>query len=166
MRWLNRQPKVLDKIAARLTQLSLGYRNSPLLTSRKGVGTLRPGDLAPDVVWDDTRLYQRLGDQVHTLLVFPGVSLRAGAAEKVRELGERLQERFAGLVQVLFVDPRGSHRPDGLADPGSRLHRRYGLLGGGLALIRPDQHLSFVNQRWSVSGVEKAVETALGRPRR
>jgi hypothetical protein len=161
MGWLNHQPKVLDKIANRLTQLSLGYRKSPLLASQKGVGNLRPGDRAPDVVWNGTRLHEKLGDQVHTVLVFPGLKPAGNCGERVRALAGRIQTRFGALARVVLVDP--TNFGAGLADPQAKAHRRYGLVRGGLAIVRPDQHLSFVTVRWSEPEVEEALEFAVGR---
>jgi len=162
MGWLNSQPRILGKIAARLTQLSLGYRGSPLLLSQKGVGGLRPGDRAPDVVWRGTRLYEELSDQVHTVLVFHGLQPRPDDAARIQALEKRLQTRFGPLVHLVRVEPNGTGRPGILADEGGQAHRRYGLPGGGLVVVRPDQYLSFLSVRWSESEVEQSLEVALG----
>ena len=154
--WLSRQPGLLAKAALKTTQLSTGYRRSPLFDHRIRHGALKPGDRAPDVLRPDgQRLYDRLGDQVHTVLLFPGRGFDQRFAKIAGAVKRRVADVFEALVQVIVVD-RDS-------DPGLAIHRRYGLDQGGWAVIRPDQYLAAVSGKLDLAVVGRALGRALGR---
>ncbi|MCU7821588.1 FAD-dependent monooxygenase [Kitasatospora sp. DSM 101779] len=127
-----------------LTGLALGYRWSRLAEDRLG-GTLQAGDRAPDAPCTDakgqpTRLLETFEGDRFTLLAF----------------GHRPSADLPGHVRTVAVD---AGDPAGLRDTGGHARRAYGVEGGALVLVRPDNHVALVARQ----GEEKAVLDYLGR---
>jgi len=153
---LGRSPRLLAKIALKTTQLSTGYRRSPLFDSWLGHGRLRPGNRAPDVVGQDgRRLFDCLGDRVHSVLLFAGSRPGTDFPGKTANLRRLVAEKFPGLVEVVLLDDE--------TDPGMAVHSRYGLPPGGAAVIRPDQYLCAAFRRFDTRRVLGVLSQALGR---
>ena len=116
-----RLPLVQKRAARRLSQVSVGYRSSPIIqTDGAGRGP-KPGDRVPDVELRTNagtiRLYRALREGRHLLLV--------SDAETRAALGKASVDSFAGLVDLAEGDLRGIGGPAG----GS---------SGAFALVRPD----------------------------
>jgi hypothetical protein len=114
-------PVVQRRAARRLSQISVGYRSSPLTQPDGAWRGVKPGERVPDVELrtdaGKSRLYRALGEGRHLLLV-SGVETRTALAKAGIH-------SFAGLVDVADGDLSWIGAP---ADASSR----------AFALVRPD----------------------------
>jgi 2-polyprenyl-6-methoxyphenol hydroxylase-like FAD-dependent oxidoreductase len=100
-------PVVQNRAARRLSQLSVAYPPGPLIRPDGARRGPKPGARVPDIevrtAGGVTRLHRVLGRGRHVLLV-PGAEIRAALTLSGLDI-------FAGLVDIVDADLRGSHRP-------------------------------------------------------
>jgi len=130
-----------ENSTARLSQLALGYRDSPLSANSAHGGTLHAGDRVPDMAvrhrtaggtWADGRLLELLDPSRFTLLV--------AQADEAAPLDARLRETaaaFGAVAQTVELAPAKAG-----ADP-----RHDASLGrqGSVFLVRPDGYLALAS---------------------
>jgi 2-polyprenyl-6-methoxyphenol hydroxylase-like FAD-dependent oxidoreductase len=148
-------PPVQQRLINALAELSISYRHSSVVQDEHGEGArgrarLHAGDRAPDGhVWTFERnaphqLFEVLSGTRHTLLVFSRQQDEAAAKALETALAE-----FHDLVDFYQIvrGTNGSGAQEGTGkrfyDPDGSLARRYGLVNGGLVLIRPDGYIGF-----------------------
>ncbi len=116
------RPAINRAVLGRVSQIDLGYPDSPLSAGRAGRARIRPGNRAPDGLvvdeaGDETRLHSLLDRTRHTLLhwrdAWPDAGLPAWIARR--------------------------H----LADPDGRTRRRYGAGPDEAIIVRPDGYLAW-----------------------
>jgi hypothetical protein len=131
---------VQQLIPFRISQISIGYRRSPLSVNRGRAGRLRAGDRVPDLpvrsrvahgeAWQDRSLFNLLDPSRLTLLVVhPAGSDAVGAdwCEAVRPWP---------IIRVVGIAP-----PEDAA-PRARFEASFGR-SGGVFLVRPDGYVGF-----------------------
>jgi 2-polyprenyl-6-methoxyphenol hydroxylase-like FAD-dependent oxidoreductase len=137
---------VSGKIADRLAGLSVSYRDSPIV-EHHGSGRLRAGDRAPDAELRDEnnrarRIFELIREPRHVLLVFLGAQGNA-AAESAEQIGS-VQASFPNdLIDIQRITRGRGGASAELRDLSGLAHAAYGLLNGGLALVRPDGYLAY-----------------------
>ena len=126
----------------RLSQLALGYRDSPLSAGSAHAGTLQAGDRVPDMtvrqrvpggIWSDGRLLELLDPSRFTVLVAhadEAASLDTGLAEAAADFGD--------LAHTLELAPAKGSAAEVRHD--AALGRQ-----GSVFLVRPDGYLALAS---------------------
>jgi 2-polyprenyl-6-methoxyphenol hydroxylase-like FAD-dependent oxidoreductase len=125
-----------DKIADRLTELSVNYRQSPIVENHRH-GRLKAGDRAPDAELRDgnnqaRRLFELFREPRSTLLIFLGATAQA-------ELGPLPSER----MDIYRIARGQSELAADLRDLSGLAHAAYDLYEGGIVLVRPDGYIGY-----------------------
>ncbi|MGY1605366.1 FAD-dependent monooxygenase [Geodermatophilus sp. SYSU D00815] len=139
---LGHLPALGEKLVAGVTEVTVHYRDSPIVTGSGGHRTAAPGDHAPDV--PGLRTVDGAEAWIGDLLRRPGHLLLV-ARDDPRAVAA-LREALGGLGAVVPVVRTADGAPaDALVDHGGAVARRYGLDGDGMALIRPDGYLGHLS---------------------
>jgi 2-polyprenyl-6-methoxyphenol hydroxylase-like FAD-dependent oxidoreductase len=155
------QRKIVQKrLLGNISQLALTYRKSSLTgaTGKQDGKVPRAGDRAPDGPIQTrpnaspARLFELLDNTRHTLLIFTGEQQAREMPSWVQETMSQLTRDYPTLIDTYCIltgqvelTEQGAMRL--LSDPGTHLHRRYGMDRPGVVLIRPDGYISFRSQR-------------------
>lgn len=118
----------------------------------------KAGQRAPDLLLQGPdgasgrRLFELLQGTRHKLFLFSGANPNTDTERALAAVCELVCKQYGQSIEVYVVVPRGSH-PETLPWQGSLLldadgvlHRHYGVLSGGMYLIRPDGHIGFRSQ--------------------
>lgn len=155
---------VQDKIRSSLSELSINYRSSPIVTEHRASdwrSTLasfwdsgpRAGDRAPDAAGlrsaegKPLRLFELLSGTRHVLLLFAGQLADQVAARTRQQRLLTLCQRYSALVdRYTILPPDGkatvaAHDSSIVVDAGGELHRAYGARDEILFVIRPDGYI-------------------------
>ncbi|HEY1582995.1 MAG TPA: FAD-dependent monooxygenase [Chthoniobacterales bacterium] len=127
---------VTDKIADRLTELSVNYRHSSIVEGH-GAGGPKAGDRAPDAELrnernEARRLFELFQTPRHILLLFLGATGDGQIGPVPRDL----------IDSYRIARGRGDLSAD-LRDLAGLAHAAYGLLEGGVLLVRPDGYIAY-----------------------
>ena len=151
---------VAENIAERMAELSVNYRNSPIVNNDGG-GALRAGDRAPDAELRDAdgqarRLFELFHDTRHTLLVFSGNGARhsLGEAVSVSTLGAQAED----VALHRISRGRRATESDALRDIAGTAHSIYDLLSGGVVLVRPDGYIAYRSPNSSAEKLRQALD--------
>ncbi|MEO5717568.1 MAG: hypothetical protein ABIR29_03240, partial [Chthoniobacterales bacterium] len=133
--------------AERLAELHVSYRASGIVENHGG-GRLRAGDRAPDAELregDDRarRLFELLREPRHVLLLFLGAA--SDASLKGERIGTALSSLPSGMIDTYRISRGASDLPAELRDLSGLAHAAYGLMEGGVVLVRPDGYLGYRN---------------------
>jgi 2-polyprenyl-6-methoxyphenol hydroxylase-like FAD-dependent oxidoreductase len=136
---------VSDRIADRLAGLNVSYRESSIVENHGG-GSLKAGDRAPDVDLRDEnnqarRLFELFREPRHVLLLFLGAA--GDASAKAERLGAALVELPEGTLDSYRIVRGSSNLPAELRDLSGLAHAAYGLMEGGVVLVRPDGYIGY-----------------------
>ena len=128
---------VRHMLADWLEEITIGYRHSPVITSRRGHGgKLRAGDHAP-------RVRGGAGDRLReiTRSASGHVVLTVTAPDRAAPI-----PNADGALRVLVSDDESevSGYDTVVADPGASIAARYDLRAGGRAVLRPDGYLGLI----------------------
>ncbi len=134
-----------DKIADRLAELNVSYRTSPIVANHGG-GRVKAGDRAPDAELRDEnrqarRLFELFQEPRHVLLVFLGAS--GSTAANSEGLGSAIGGLPAGTIDSYRIVRGQSDLPAELRDTSGLAHDVYGLIEGGVVLVRPDGYIAY-----------------------
>lgn len=134
-----------EKIADRLAELNISYRESGIVENHGG-GRLRAGGRAPDADLRDgknqaRRLFELFREPRPALLLFLGAS--AEASEKAVRLVSLLSELPEGTLDSYRIARGVSGLPAELRDLSGLAHAAYGLSEGGVVLVRPDGYIGY-----------------------
>ena len=147
---------VSGKIADRLAELNVSYRNSPIVENH-GAGRLRAGDRAPDAELRDAngraqRLFELFRAPRHILLLFLGASGNAAArSEAITRALDCLPEDALDHYRIV----RGrSDRAAELRDVSGLAHAAYGHFAGGVVLVRPDGYIGYRSDEFDLGRLQ------------
>ena len=147
---------VSGKIADRLAELNVSYRNSPIVENHGG-GRLRAGDRAPDAELRDAngraqRLFELFRAPRHILLLFLGASGNAAAqSEAITRALDGLPEDALDHYRIV----RGrSDRAAELRDVSGLAHAAYGHFAGGVVLVRPDGYIGYRSDEFDLGRLQ------------
>ena len=134
-----------EKIADRLAELDVSYRNSPIVENDGG-GRTKAGERAPDAELRDDenqarRLFELFRAPRHILLVFLGAG--GVASEKADELGAALGGLSENTIDRYRIARGLTNDPAELRDVSGLAHAAYGLVEGGIVLVRPDGYIGY-----------------------
>jgi 2-polyprenyl-6-methoxyphenol hydroxylase-like FAD-dependent oxidoreductase len=137
--WIASADFVQENATARVSQISLNYRNSPLSDDHFGDGSLVAGDRVPDVSirlaksageGETVRLFSLLDPSRFTLLV-ANVADAASVQEKVSGAISPWQD----LIEVAFIEP--------LKDEAGKQFQEHFGAKASTTLVRPDAYIGF-----------------------
>ena len=139
-----------EKIADRLGELDVNYRLSPIVENAGG-GRLRAGDRAPDAELRDEegkarRIFELLRAPRHTLLLFLGATNDAEA--KAQEIGAALSGFPSEMVDTYRIARGESGVEAELRDLSGLAHEAYGLMEGGIVIVRPDGYIGYRSDKF------------------
>jgi FAD binding domain len=147
-------PWTEQRLIKALAGLRISYRDSSIVQDERLEGgrdraRLHAGDRAPDgKVWTfdsnaPHQLFELLSGTRHTLLVFSQPrSTDLAALARFLPAFQDLIESYQ-IVQGASTSSEQEEIGKKLYDPDGSLARRYGLVTGGLVLIRPDGYIGF-----------------------
>lgn len=145
-----------DKMADHLAELNVNYRRSPIVENH-GSGRLKAGDRAPDAELRDEagqarRLFELFSEPRHVLLLFLGASGRATAnLEGFERMIDGLPD---GAVDSFRIARGQTGLPAKLRDTSGLAHTIYGLLEGGVVLVRPDGYVGYRSPNFHLPELE------------
>ncbi len=138
---LGRTPPVRRVVPSRVSQLAVGYRESPLSAHRGRAGRLQAGDRVPDALvrsraahgegWQDASLFGLLDPRRFTLLVVHPRESDAGSVDWCNAT------RPWPVVRIVGIAPPSDNAGR------ARFHALFGR-SRGVLLVRPDAYLGFV----------------------
>jgi 2-polyprenyl-6-methoxyphenol hydroxylase-like FAD-dependent oxidoreductase len=130
----------------------------------------RPGDRAPDGYVlssedsENTRLFPRLANIKHNILIFAGLKAGRDTETRMNTLAQFVQSKYARYTDLHFVTADESIS-DGLnkdietlLDQDQSLHHRYGAADECFYIIRPDGYIGFRGQSLSTSSITTYFE--------
>jgi hypothetical protein len=137
--------QVGEKIADRLSELSVNYRLSPFVEEH-GAARVHAGDRAPDADLRDAdnqaqSLHELVRAPRHVLLLFLGAS--GDAVVKSEAIRDVLAPLPNELIDRYRIARGQSDLPAELRDRSGLAHAAYGLLEGGIVLVRPDGYIGY-----------------------
>lgn len=157
--WIAESDLVQEKSTARISQLALNYRDSPLSENHLAGGSLRAGDRIPDLamaVTDDAgvvsrcRLFEVLDPSRFTLLL-----VNLGDASSLYREVTRAVDRWQELVRTVQVRS--------LAEEDAARFREYFGTEFSTVLIRPDAYVGFRGTERSVRQLARYCDRWLHR---
>jgi len=155
-----------------LSMLGINYRHSKI-TGEKNNGAWsgfsqgpQPGDRAPDGYVsssrdsESTRLFPRLANIKHNVLIFNGLTSGQQGVTEMNRLAQFIQENYCEYADVHFVT---SDAPAGadlnkdveiLFDQEQSLHHLYGAAAECFYIIRPDGYVGYRSLSLAVEAVD------------
>ncbi|MBA3650988.1 MAG: FAD-dependent monooxygenase [Chthoniobacterales bacterium] len=149
-----------EKVADRLAELGVNYRQSPFVENVGG-GRLRAGDRAPDAELRDAngqarRLFEIFRAPRHVLLLFLGAGFDAD--EKMELLCSAWRDLPPeALESHRILRGEGDAQAD-LRDLSGLAHSAYGLVEGGIVLVRPDGYLGYRSDEFEAASLRAYLE--------
>lgn len=142
---------IKQKLAMRLTQLSIKYKNSPVINYHTNLGSKspHPGERAPDVLIGGTskRLFDYLRNTKHNLIIFTGYQPTENDLINIKEIYTWIKEKYSETIVPLIVGPAQFNGFENiLFDEEHSIHSRYHIKKPSLCLIRPDNVIAFFNE--------------------
>ncbi len=155
-----------EKMAERLAELSVNYRGRELVENHGG-GKIRAGDRAPDAELRDQqnqarRLFELFRAPRHVLLVFLGTG-EAGP-EKTAALAASCDGLPEKMIDLWPIRRGLTGEAAELRDTSGLAHAAYGLVEGGLILVRPDGYVAYRSNDFAPAKL-KAYFTRIFGPR-
>lgn len=145
-----------DRIADRLAELNISYRRSPIVENH-GAGRVKAGDRAPDAELrhgkrQARRLFELFREPRHVLLLFLGAS--SSAAANSREIGSAIGRLPEGTIDSYRIVRGQSGLPAELCDISGLAHAAYGLIEGGVVLVRPDGYVGYRSENFNLENLQ------------
>ena len=149
-----------EKVADQLSELAVSYRRSAFVENIGG-GRLRAGDRAPDAELRDEngqarRLFEIFRAPRHVLLLFLGAGFDGEA--KMEELSTALRNLPPEAIESYrILRGEGDGQAD-LRDLSGLAHAAYGLIDGGVVLVRPDGYLAYRNAEFEAASLRRFLD--------
>ncbi|RKF75760.1 Anhydrotetracycline monooxygenase [Golovinomyces cichoracearum] len=150
------KPDFADRKIRYISQLSIRYRNSPVVgTASVWKGILRGGDRAPDG-WmmnpegENITLHRLFRTSNDHLFLFSGLDTLE--SRMVNDTVQQLKLCSSVLVVHKIYDGNFKDKTiiDGYIDPGGKVHTLYQFIEPGYVLVRPDGYISFIGPMTSL----------------
>lgn len=171
----NRINKLQSRFINRISQLSLSYRHSNIISyehhySRKSP---KPGNRAPDVDYIDANgLPQRFNESLRGgnfhLVVFSGKTVKQKKLDSMRALLAFVEKHYPDTIEPVVVSTNNTREllmgltKHNYVDQNHGIHTRYRIDKPGVYLIRPDKYIAYCSKRLSITDIERIMEKNLG----
>lgn len=153
---------VQHRLVSVLSELTMNYRNSPIVQEEAGTfNQLKVGDRAPDVELrrdnQPIHLLQVFSPQLFTLLLFTGQNAEPDDLPQLVQLAQDAEAHFPELITGRIISATNTYpenppaQPLLLLDADGEAHHRYGAQQKCLYLIRPDGYISYRSQSLSIT---------------
>lgn len=132
-------------VAARVTQISLNYRKSPIVEQQtKGrTNSPKPGDRLWDVeMKNGRRLYDYIKDTQHHLFLFTGRTTTSEQLQEMNDINAKLSQQFSNLIKVHVITDQALQFANVIDDKDYSIHKRFGITKSSMCLVRPDQYIA------------------------
>lgn len=135
---------VQKKLLTRLAELNITYQ--------KNLSILNNGQRALDAILHDKQkncvpLRHLLRGFKHKVLLFTGKNYTAKQAQDILHLIGWMNTEMHGILDPIVISTSEQYFENTLfyIDESFNAHQRYKLLNGGMCVIRPDQHIAYLN---------------------
>ncbi|GCE29443.1 oxygenase [Dictyobacter alpinus] len=175
------------RITRGMTALTISYPHSPIVgenwMSRSGRRSFflnanhyfspgfAPGSRVPDMLIDrgaGTHLFDYLQRTYFTLLLFTGKNASDEVYEALKEIIATISERYGDTIAVLVVSSSKlvvpsilEQQAEVIRDLEVTMHRRFGIMGNGVYLIRPDGYVGYRGQPVASDALFNYIEAFL-----
>ncbi len=137
----------VDTICNALAQLSIQYKDSPIIDYRN---QSLQGTRAPDVVIHaSVRLYDYLRNREHNAFLFSDTS------DKINELQQKVQKNYPDLIKVHVISKQPLHGVENnIVDVDGMLHKHFQVSSRALLIVRPDGYIGFFAKEFDESSID------------
>jgi hypothetical protein len=162
---LSRIEPVQHRFVEQISELTIHYRNSPIVSEHSGFSlpllshkSPKAGERAPEAHplfradGTVTRLFEVLRSTKHTLFLLTGENYSSTSLQQLNLLANLVNERYGDLVQVYLV-VADKHVPGEmqadipvLLDKEKAMHLHYSAGAESLYLVRPDGYIGYRSQ--------------------
>jgi hypothetical protein len=174
---------VRSRVMARMAQVELHYRDSPIVSEawscppvegfEPASSDLRAGERVPDFALlsadgtDSRCLYDLLTGSEHELLLLCGARPDDDGMRVLRELAAQIPSEFGDLIEVHVVhgaDVRDDlpEAPSTHIDPGLQMHSAFAAATPSLVLVRPDGYIAFRSQPADAKALRSYLGSVFG----
>jgi len=161
IRWASRQRWFVKRLTRRITQLSIRYKNSPIICYLTQVNRKapQPGQRAPNVrLSPEHFLLDYCRNTLHNLLIFTGQA-NADTLAQIKDLQTWLNTQFSTRIKTqLVVTEKNATLEDYIEDLDKLAHHHYQIQKPTIYLIRPDNYIAYCSTDLS----KKSIEDCLG----
>ncbi len=148
VRFLQNRKSFLNKIAMKMTQLSIDYQNSPIIDYHTiNRQSPKPGMRTPDVqIQNGKHLFDYLQNPKHNILLFSGQNPSNHIMTDLQEIQKWITENYASLTCSFIVinDPAQISNTT-IYDSDLLIHKKFNIQHPGIYIIRPDSYIGACN---------------------
>ncbi len=144
-----------EKMADELTQLSITYKNSPIIDYdlKPPKHSPKQGERAPNIKMNHSKtLYDYFSDNQHTILIFIGKG--KNITENLIKIRENLLMKFSDIAKIIFISNENAEEENVIADKNYHVHDAYHITNTAIYIIRPDNYISYFSEELNVKNIE------------
>jgi len=162
---LNSHPRISRKVAMRVTQLNIRYKNSPIIYYQDSIHAQapRPGERVPDVsIGPNQRLHLHLRTPQHKALLFTGPNPNEPAWARIKAMKQWLVQHYSKTLEVFIITAK--EVPDMnpiILDDRDLIHHRFKVHAPAIYLVRPDNYLAYCSYNLDPAPLKNFLETYL-----
>ncbi len=161
-----RIPSVNQKLAARLSMLSINYPRSPIVDYKSVISNRspQPGELMPDVnLTNSDHLQQYLHGKNYWLLIFAGNNPDSCVVNKIKNLAEFIKNNHHDLIHYHVITEKPLDDIDNqLSDTKGLIAKQFNVERAALCLVRPDKYIAYCNNSLNIEGLKKFITGSRG----
>lgn len=158
-------PNMSKKIGEQLTQVGLHYKNSPIINydEKPHATTPQPGERAPNVmITKSKKLYDYLGNSLHTILLFAGENSTKHDLAKIKELQNKIDKEYSDLVTLFVISDKKLEKINNIIlDKTNEIPHKYNVKNLCVYIIRPDNYIAYYSSKLDLSSLERFLQAVM-----
>lgn len=162
---LQRQESLLRRISMKISEVSVAYRQSPVIDYHECAfkGSPKPGEHAPNLILDkDTTFLNYFRNLCHNVLLFTGDMPTKQEWIEIKELIDWFVATYPDVVQVSIVSPTPlPSLQNVILDKDFKIHHYYQIQKPAIYIIRPDDYIAYCSKRLEVKPIERFLKRYL-----
>lgn len=162
---LKGKKKIIPKIANQITQLTVQYKQSPIIkyNDKSIKKKLKPGLHAPDVhIEQKTWLYGYFHNTKHNVLLFTGVTPEKSKLTKLLKIQRWLHQTFPDLIKTHIVSSENLQPVEnGIHDVNGVIHTYFNVKYPCIYIIRPDNFIAYYSRKLDQSSIAEFLHVYL-----